>query len=285
VIAISHAMIARRASLSKEKSGMNARFLSRTEFRVETIHVFLAILAFSGVESLLAATPQPPQAVLAARISSVNTASCACAEPAADQEKPQLKWISLFDGKTLKGWKVVEFGADGEVAVADGKITAEMGDTLTGITYAKDDFPKIDYEIRLQAMRVDGIDFFCGLTFPVADSHCSFICGGWAGAVVGLSSIDGHDASDNETTELMNFKTGKWYSIRVRVTAKRIQAWIDDKRIVDQDIVGRKITTRSEVNLSKPVGLSAWQTKSAWRGIEYRRLTADEVKADAAENP
>jgi hypothetical protein len=110
------------------------------------------------------------------------------------------------------------------------------------------------------------------LTFPVGKSHCSFIVGGWAGAVVGLSSIDGKDASENDTTKYMNFKTGQWYRIRVRVTDDNISAWIDDKQVVDQNIKDRKITTRNEVDLSKPLGISAWQTEAAIRNIRLRKL-------------
>ena len=87
-----------------------------------------------------------------------------------------------------------------------------------------------------------------------------------------LSSIDGKDASENETTKYMNFKQGQWYRIRVRVEPKRIQCWIDDKRVVDQNIEGRRITTRNEVDLSQPLGIAAWETKSALRSIEIRRL-------------
>lgn len=181
-------------------------------------------------------------------------------------------WQPLFDGKSLDGWKVVEFGGDGEVKVDDGRILMKMGNSLTGVTYAGDDLPKSNYEIELEAMRVDGIDFFCALTFPVADSHCSFIVGGWAGAVVGLSSIDNKDASENETTQYITFKTGQWYRIRVRVTDENISAWIDDKQVVKQDIKDRKISTRNEVDLSKPLGLSAWQTTSAVRGMKLRKL-------------
>ena len=181
-------------------------------------------------------------------------------------------WQPLFDGKSLDGWKVVEFGGDGEVKVAEGRVLMKMGNSLTGITYAGEDLPKSNYEIELEAMRVDGIDFFCALTFPVADSHCSFIVGGWAGAVVGLSSIDNKDASENETTQYITFKTGQWYRIRVRVTDDNISAWIDDKKVVNQDIKDRKISTRNEVDLSKPLGLSAWQTTSAVRGMKLRKL-------------
>ena len=71
-------------------------------------------------------------------------------------------------------------------------------------------------------MRVEGSDFFVGLTFPVRDSHASLIVGGWAGSVVGISSIDGRDASENETTEVMKFKNGQWYKFRLRVRADRL---------------------------------------------------------------
>jgi len=180
-------------------------------------------------------------------------------------------WKPLFDGKTLKGWKITNFGGEGDVAVKDGQIIMEFGSSLTGITY-EGEFPKTNYEISLEAMRVDGNDFFCGLTFPVAESHCSFIIGGWGGAVVGLSSIDGHDASENETTQYKKFESDQWYKVRVCVTPERIEAWIDDKVLVDQDIVGRKITTRGEVNLSKPFGISAYETRAAVRKLQYREL-------------
>lgn len=196
------------------------------------------------------------------------------AETAAADVQPT-SWTSLFDGKGLGDWKSSNFGGEGIVSVGDKRILLDFGDSLTGIAYTKA-FPKLDYELRLEALRVDGIDFFCGLTFPVAESHCSLIVGGWAGAVVGLSSIDGRDASENATTQYRKFDTGKWYRIRVRVTADRIRCWIDDERVIDQDIRGRRIGTRPEVAQSKPLGIAAWQTKAAFRGIEFRRLRKGE---------
>ena len=185
-------------------------------------------------------------------------------------DKPQ--WQPLFDGRSLEGWKVVEFGGDGEVKVTDGRILMKMGNSLTGITYQGEGLPKRNYEIELDAMRVEGIDFFCGLTFPVGESHCSFIVGGWGGAVVGLSSIDDKDASENDTTRYLNFKTGQWYRIRLRVTDEKITAWLDDKQVVDQNIRGKKVGTRNEVDLSKPLGLSCWQTTAAIRNVRLRKF-------------
>ena len=93
-------------------------------------------------------------------------------------------WQSLFDGKTLAGWKVTDFGGEGEVTVEDGQIIMRMGQPLTGITW-KDgaSIPTDNFEISLQAMKRKGDDFFCALTFPVRDSHATFVVGGWAGVL------------------------------------------------------------------------------------------------------
>lgn len=186
-------------------------------------------------------------------------------------EEPKPQWRSLFDGQSLDGWKITNFGGEGEVLAEDGKLILEMGNSLTGVTY-RGELPKTNYEVEFDAQRMEGIDFFCGFTFPVADSHCSFIVGGWAGAVVGLSSIDGKDASMNETTRYMKFENNRWYHVSVRVTPERITCTLDGKVVVDQDIRDRKITTRREVDPSKPFGFSAWETKAALKNIRLREL-------------
>jgi hypothetical protein len=198
--------------------------------------------------------------------------NCFTITPTAAEEDTKPAWKPLFDGRSLEGWKLTNFGGEGDVDVEDGKIHMDFGSSLTGITY-KGKFPRTNYEVRLEAMRVDGVDFFCGMTFPVEKSYCSFIVGGWGGAVVGLSSIDDEDASENDTTTYRKFETGKWYRIRVRVTPERIQTWIDDKQVVDQNIVGRKISTRTEVTLSQPFGICAWETRSALRKLQVRKLS------------
>jgi hypothetical protein len=191
--------------------------------------------------------------------------------PLANQAGTADAWQSLFDGKTLGNWQATNFGGEGNVQVEEGRIVLEMGGDLTGITW-RGDFPKVDYEIELEAMRVDGSDFFCGLTFPVGESFCSLILGGWGGTVVGLSSIDGLDASENETSRAMNFESKRFYPIRLRVTRSKIEAWIAEKKIVDQDIVGRKLSVRPEVELSRPLGIASWRTKAALRVIRWRQV-------------
>ena len=188
------------------------------------------------------------------------------------------KSVSLFDGKTLGKWKVTNFGGEGDVKIEDGNIVMEYGSPLTGVHWTGDDYPKMNYEITLEAKRVDGSDFFCGLTFRVGDDPCSLILGGWGGTVCGLSSLDGMDAANNETAMNVDFKTDKWYKVRVRVTKTNISAWLDKEHIVDAGIEGRKIGVRPEVESSEPLGICAFETISAIRNIRVRPLEPSELK-------
>jgi hypothetical protein len=194
------------------------------------------------------------------------------------------KWVSLFDGKSLGGWKKTEFAAAGEVKLEPsfrGKgpaIVVEMGDMLGGVHWGSEsakavEIPKTNYEIEVEFLKIDGNDFALGLTFPVGDSHASLILGGWGGATVGVSSLDDKDASQNETTQYLQFKKDRWYKARVRVTPDKLEAWLDKKKIVSQSIKDRKITLRSgEISRAIPLGLSTFRTSAAYRGIRLRRL-------------
>jgi len=184
--------------------------------------------------------------------------------------------VSLFDGKSLEGWKVTDFAGHAEPRVEDGKIILPFGSDMTGITYTGKHLIKTNYEIELDAMRVDGNDFFCGLTFPVGDSSCSLICGGWGGGLVGLSSINGMDASENATSSYREFKKGEWYHIHVRVTNERIQAWIDKDEVVNFEIVKNRLSIRLEVELSKPLGIATWCTTGAAKNICLRAIEAED---------
>lgn len=180
-------------------------------------------------------------------------------------------WQHLFDGKTLTGWREGDFYGKQPLRIEGDWIEMPMGDDMTGVTWAGE-IPRLDYEVSLQAKRVSGSDFFCGLTFPVGETYCSLILGGWGGSVVGLSSLDYADASQNETTRWIQFASERWYRVRVRVTESRIRAWLDGERIVDADITKRKVSTRIEVEPSKPFGISTWRTTGAARDLRLRTL-------------
>jgi len=249
-----------------------------------TIGSLLALVGFAGCES---ARTTPSDTAPRGEIRSIEPTAVATSENqllASAAARPPATvegegWRSLFDDKSLTGWRVTDFGGGGKVEVQNGLLVLWMGEPFVGVN-CTNEIPKVNYEVAFEAMRVAGSDFFCGLTFPVSDSHCSLIVGGWGGGVVGISSIDGADASENETTQFITFETGRWYRIRVRVTEQKLEAWIEQKKVADVMTAGRKITTRfGDIELSKPFGLASWSTSAAFRGI---RIRAVEGPADAA---
>ena len=101
-------------------------------------------------------------------------------------------FTSMFDGKILSNWKEAnegDFRGHGPIQVDHGQLLLGAGSSGTGIRWTGD-FPHNNYEIELDAQRVDGSDFFCGLTFPIGDEKCTWIVGGWGGGTVGLSNVD-----------------------------------------------------------------------------------------------
>ena len=204
-------------------------------------------------------------------------ASLFLSAPLLNAEEPKKKDAdagkSLFDGKTLTGWKASDFFKPGEVAVKDGAIVLNRGTKMTGVTYAGKDFPKLDYEVSYEARKTDGDDFFGSATFPVGDSFCSLIIGGWGGSTVGLSSINGANASENSTTQSREFKQDQWYKIRLRVTEPKIEAWIDDEKIVDLESKRLKFSIRIDCDPSKPFGIATYDTVGELREIRLKALT------------
>ena len=183
----------------------------------------------------------------------------------------------LFDGKSLDKWKPTKFGGEGEVHVEDGCLIIESGVTLSGANYTGQT-PKVNYEVELDGKKIDGNDFFCGLTVPVGDSFATLVLGGWGGTLCGISSIDGSDAAGNETAINLSFKKNQWYHIRFRILENRLMAWVDKLNIIDVDTTNRAISLRAEVEPSKPFGLSTYQTTGAFKNIQIRKLTPKEIE-------
>ncbi len=215
---------------------------------------------------------------VAAALSALALGALLLAKEPAPPKKDKGGWKKLFDGKTMGGWKVADFFGKGKAHVQDGAIVLEEGKQMTGITYVRGDFPTMDYEVTLEGKRIAGDDFFCTTTFPVGDSFCSFVVGGWGGKTVGLSSIDFEDASRNETNKSKEFKTGQWYRLRIRVTKKKIEAWIDREKMVDLGLADRNVSIRVECSRCKPFGIATWQTTGAVRDVRVRALSEAEKK-------
>lgn len=214
--------------------------------------------------------------LLSALVLAVGISSRSFAE---EKAPAAAEWKSLFDGKALGDWKSVDFGGEGEVAVKEGAIQLPAGNDMTGIVWTKE-FPKTNYELQWEAIKVSGTDFFAAATFPVAEKHITFVNGGWGGGLIGLSSLDGFDASENQTSGVFNFEKGKTYRFRVRVVPDRIVVWIDDKQVIDEGIEGKAIGVRWEMEDCRPLGFASYATHGAVKKIEYRELKPEAEKAD-----
>lgn len=173
-------------------------------------------------------------------------------------------WIGLTDA-----WEPTRFGGEGEVRIAGDAIALGSGSPLTGVTW-RGNLPPEAYELSCEARRLDGTDFFAAITFPVAGSHASLVLGGWGGSLVGISSLDGLDASENVTRSYRRFERGQWYRIGLQVTGERIVGTIDGETVVDVLLAGREVSVRPEVELSRPLGIASYQTRAEIRGMRWR---------------
>lgn len=198
-------------------------------------------------------------------------AICACSIPQSTQ--PFLEpWRTLFDGSDWDGWESISFGGEGEVEIVDGSAILPMGSPLTGIRPPQPLPQRMDYEVEVKAARISGNDFFCGLTFPVAESSATVVLGGWGGGLCGLSCVDDEDASYNQTRSYHSFEYGRVYTLRVRVTSQKITTWVDDVVLFEQAIVDHKISLRTEMLPSEPFGVCSFLTRAAIHSVRWRPL-------------
>jgi hypothetical protein len=241
-------------------------------------------IVFVGL--LLIIATRGPTAI--AQPAAVSAPSAAIDEAVPTPESDVSKGWNLLPTDDTELWSASVFGGDGNVEFTKEAIRMSSGDPITGVR-CRAEIPKQDFEIELEARRTKGFDFFCGLTFPVGDDgQCSFVVAGWAGAVVGLSSVDGQDAARNPTKKLMSFENDTWYKVRVRVDEAVIRCWIDDELIVEQAREGHKFDIRAEMYESLPLGIAAYMSASELRNVRWRKLDdgdAGKTESDQAASP
>ena len=204
--------------------------------------------------------------ILLLLLTSLYLTACSSSET---PEKPLGQ--ALFNGKDLSGWKVSNFGGEGEISVKDGNVFMDYGNPMTGLTFTGET-PKVNYEVELEAQKVDGNDFFVGLTVPYKETHMSLILGGWGGVTCGISSFDYADASENDTTFVKMFHKKRWYKVKFQVMESRVRVFIDGEMLIEKEIDGNKIHTRPEIDPSKPFGLAAFETQAMYRNMYIRKI-------------
>jgi len=182
-------------------------------------------------------------------------------------------WQSLFDGKTLDNWQILRYGGNGEPHVKNGVLVLPKptDGIMTGVCWVGESLPVNNYEVYYEARRVAGSDIFAGFTFLYDDTSASIVFGGWGGVVNGLSSIDGYDASENETCQRFSWQNDRWYPVQVRFTPDSIRASVGLDIIVDLATKGKDIHLRADY---LDTGFTLWTYNSTGeiRNIRIRRI-------------
>lgn len=170
-----------------------------------------------------------------------------------------------------RAWRPFQFGGDGSHRVEPGQLVLEPGAPLTGGTFDVA-LPKDRYEVEFEAQRLSGIDFFCGLTFPTARGELTLVLGGWGGTVCGLSSLDGNDASDNETRTLRHFPDGREAAVRMRVDGDEVRVFVDGQPFLSASLTGRQVGVRPEVEPCRPFGFCCYLVTARLSRLRWRPL-------------
>ena len=170
------------------------------------------------------------------------------------------EWVSLFDGKTLDGWKGPK-----ELHVEDGQLVMEIGKGARGGFAWTGEFPKIDYELELDLVKTEGTNV-CGLILPVGESP----------AALGIAD---HDIGLGSVNKKMPFPRGKWFRLRVRVTQPKVQVWVDDALVIDLPTEGEQFGIWSGFQGLRPFGIHTRTTRIALRSIRLRSLAPGAAEA------
>lgn len=186
--------------------------------------------------------------------------------------------MELLSSAWAPHWQPAGIAEEGHVQVRGDELILASGQPMTGARFAAwmvPQFPLTRYAIAYEAMRAEGEDFFGTVTFPVGGlgTHVSFILGGWGGALVGISSIDHLDASENTTRSEQRFENGRWYRVRIEVRPDDLRAWIDGGIVINTSLKGRHLGLRGgDIERCRPFGFATYLATARIRRIVVERL-------------
>jgi hypothetical protein len=220
-----------------------------------------------------------PQFPRAAFLTGLALAAAMLGTGCGPQAPRPAKTTDLLQAAHLPLWQASAIPDQGPVEVTANGITLHPGQPMTGVRFTGDwealQLPWIDYALTFEARRTEGRDFFATCTFPVGarDRCVSLVVGGWGGGLVGISSIDHLDASENSTRGEMRFENNRWYRLRLEVRENDLRAWINDLPMVNVSIKGRQLSLRSgDIERCTPLGFATWRTQAEIRNVRIERL-------------
>jgi hypothetical protein len=143
----------------------------------------------------------------------------------------KLKWVSLFDGKTLNGWKVGENAASFKVEDGAIVVNGPVGHLFYDGSVGNHDFK--NFEFKAKVMTMPGSN--SGLYFHTKYQEKSWPSKGYE-VQVNNSHTDWkrtaslYDIKDVKETYV---KDNEWYTETILVQGKRIITKINDQVVVD----------------------------------------------------
>jgi hypothetical protein len=180
------------------------------------------------------------------------------------------KWISLFDGKSLDGWKVghnaSSFKTEDGAIVVNGDVAHLFYD---GPVH-QHDFK--NFELKLDIMTTPGSN--SGVYF-----HTQYQESGWP--QIGYETqVNNSHADWRRTGSLWAIqdikevytKDNEWFTLRIKVKSKRITVFINDKKVVDYTEAGH---VKREEGLKQRVlssGTFALQAHDPQSRVYYKNI-------------
>jgi alpha-N-arabinofuranosidase len=147
------------------------------------------------------------------------------------------------------GWTIKDDAVVSSQPITDQKLT--FGDERWG-----------DYELTLEAQKIEGAEGFI-VMFRVADAGRFYWVnfGGWGNREHGIQKNGGAMGKHVEGS----IEKGRWYKVRIRCEGARIQAFLDEQRVLDE-------TDEHGAILQGGVGLNGWNSKVQFRNIKVADL-------------
>lgn len=151
------------------------------------------------------------------------------------------EWVSLFDGKTLKGW--VQHNGTATYEVVDGTIkgTTSPGSPNSFLCSEKlyGDF-ELEFEVKVHNELNSGVqirsqqkDGNGRVNGPQVEIEASGENGAEAGYVYGEATGRGWLTREAHLKPHKYFMDGEWNKYRIVAKGNRIQTWINDKPVAD----------------------------------------------------
>ena len=221
-------------------------------------------------------------------IAAIACSTLACAEDKAKSSAEEGKVIELFDGKTLKGWKIV--GGNGQYKVEDGCILG-YGKNVKGNTFLRTEKTYGDFELTYE-FKFDDRTGNSGLMFralqkPSEDGNGrvnGYQCEGdnkdrsWTAGLYDearrgwLFPNKGNKEQCEKFTAQGRklFKWDDWNTIKIRCKGNHIQTWLNGEKRVDFIDKDEKHDTREGF-----FGLQVHGGKSCnvrWRNLRLKQL-------------